>query len=244
MRNIKLILEYDGTEFHGFQRQRKLRTVQGVLEDRFSRLLGEQVKIVGAGRTDAGVHAQGQVVNFHTSRPLALERMATVLNAALPEDVKVQTCTEAEESFHARRDARSRTYRYTVIERAMPSPLLGRSALIVTDRLEVAAMDKAAAMLLGSHDFRALQASGSETLTTERNMLRCECRRRADRIEIVAEADSFLYRMVRNLTAALVEVGRGKLSPGALAETVARGERLTKLPPAPACGLCLVRVSY
>lgn len=244
MRNIKLTLEYDGTEFHGFQRQRKLRTVQGVLEDRFSRLLGEQVKIVGAGRTDAGVHAQGQVANFHTSRPLALERMAAVLNAALPEDVKVQACAEVETSFHARRCARSRTYRYTVIERAMPSPLLGRFALIVPDRLEVAAMDSAAAKLLGSHDFRALQASGSETLTTERNMLRCECRRRADRIEIVAEADSFLYRMVRNLAAALVEVGRGKLSPGALAEAIARGERLPKLPPAPACGLCLVRVSY
>jgi len=244
MRNLKLTLEYDGTEFRGFQRQRELRTVQGMLEYRFSRLLCEQVKIVGAGRTDAGVHAIGQVANFRTSRPLAVGRMAPVLNAALPADVKVQACEEVEDGFHARRCAVSRTYRYTVIERPMPSPLLGRFALIVSERLNVAAMDGAARELLGRHDFRAFQASGSETVTTERNVLRCECRRRADRIEIVVEADSFLYRMVRSIAASLIEVGSGRLSPGAPAEAVARGQRLPKLPPAPACGLCLVKVSY
>lgn len=101
MRNIKLTLEYDGTDFHGFQRQRRLRTVQGVLEDSFSRVLGERIRVIGAGRTDAGVHALGQVVNFRTSRPVPMARMAQALNGGLPEDVKVQGCEEVEEGFHA-----------------------------------------------------------------------------------------------------------------------------------------------
>jgi tRNA pseudouridine38-40 synthase len=206
--------------------------------------LGEQVKIVGAGRTDAGVHALGQVVNFHTSRPLPLARMAAVLNGSLPADVKVRACEEVAESFHARRRARSRTYRYAVVEREQPSPILGRFALVVSERLDAAAMEAAAQAFVGRHDFRAFQASGSEAVTTERNVLRCECRRDGDRIEVTVEADSFLYRMVRNLVAALIEVGAGRLGAAALAQALKTGERLPRLAPAPACGLCLVQVSY
>jgi tRNA pseudouridine38-40 synthase len=244
MRNIKLILEYDGTGFHGFQRQRKLRTVQGVLERRFSKLLGEEIKIVGAGRTDAGVHALGQVGNYHTTRPVALDRLGGALNAALPEDVKVQAWEEVGAEFHARRCARSRAYRYTLIERAAPSPIAGRFALVLPDRLDLAAMNEAAAPLVGRHDFRAFQASGSETKTTERNLTRLECRRTGRRIEIAAEADSFLYQMVRNIVASLIAVGQGRIEGGALTEALASGQRLPKCPPAPACGLCLVQVSY
>ena len=238
-RNIKLTLEYDGTEFHGFQRQPRLRTVQGVLEERFSRALGEPVKVIGAGRTDAGVHALGQVANFRTTRPVPMERLAGVLNAALPADVKVQACGEVGEEFHARRCARSRTYRYTVIERVAPSPLLGRFALIVPDALSVERMSQAARPLLGRHDFRAFQASGSETATTERTLMRLDCRRDGDCITITAEADSFLYRMVRLIVSGLLAVGRGELEPEALARALRTGER-----PAAACGLCLVQVSY
>ena len=131
MRNVKLVLEYDGTEFHGFQRQARLRTVQGALEERFSRLLGEKIGVTGAGRTDAGVHATGQVANFRTTRPVPIEKMVEVLNAALPPDVKVQDCQEVADEFHARRSALSRTYRYTIVERERPSPLLGRFALVL-----------------------------------------------------------------------------------------------------------------
>ncbi len=244
MRNIKLILEYDGTDFHGFQRQRRLRTVQGVLEERFSKLLGEKIKIVGAGRTDAGVHALGQVVNFHTTRPVGLDRLGGVLNAALPNDVKVQAWEEAEAGFHARRCARSRTYRYLIVERAAPSPIVGRFALVVPEHLDSAAMREAAAPLVGRHDFRAFQAAGSEAKTTERNLMRLECRETSARIEIAAEADSFLYQMMRNIVSGLIEVGRGRIESGALGAAMASGERLPKCPPAPACGLCLVQVSY
>jgi tRNA pseudouridine38-40 synthase len=245
MRNIKLTLEYDGTEFHGFQRQPRLRTVQGVLEERFSRALREPIKVVGAGRTDAGVHAVGQVVNFRTTRPVPLERMASVLNAVLPPDVKAQACEEASESFHARRCAQSRIYRYTVMERAMPSPIAGRYALLVPDTLSVERISRAAKPLLGRHDFRAFQASGSETATTERTLLRLECRRRENGIAITAEADSFLYQMVRLMVSGLLAVGRGELDPGALAAALETGERPpTQRGPAAACGLCLTEVLY
>jgi len=244
MPNFKLTLEYDGTDFHGFQRQPRLRTVQGTLEARFSRLLGEPIKVIGAGRTDAGVHALGQVANFHTTRPVASERMTRVLNAALPSDLKVQQCEQVPEHFHARRCALSRTYRYTVIERPAPSPLLGRYALILHEPLDLSAMRAAAKPLLGRRDFRAFQASGSETKTTERTLMRLDCLRQAHTVEITAEADSFLYHMVRIIVAALLRVGRGVLPPDALAAALASGDRLPKSGPAPPCGLCLLRVSY
>jgi len=244
MRNLKLTLEYDGTDFHGFQRQRRLRTVQGVLEERFSRLLGEDVHVVGAGRTDAGVHATGQVANFRTSRPIGLDRLVRVLNAALPGDVKVQACEEMDEGFHARRRARSRTYRYAVVQRDAPSPLVGRFALVMCEPLDLAAMAKAARPLVGRHDFSAYQAAGSETATTERTLMRLDCLQAGSRVEVTAQADSFLYHMVRLLVAGLIRVGRAELKPEALAEALERRQRLPKCAPAPACGLCLVQVSY
>ena len=244
MRNLKLNLEYDGTAFHGFQRQNGLRTVQGELEARFSRLLSESVKVIGAGRTDAGVHALGQVANFRTMRPIDMRRAAQVLNATLPQDVKVQACEEVAEAFHARRCARSRTYQYTLIERGMPSPLLGRFAFLLPYRIDVYRMQAAAQQLVGQHDFKAFQASGSATRTTERTVRQLECRRDGDKVQITVEANSFLYRMVRIIVAALVAVGRGELQPEALAASLSSGERLPKIAPAPACGLCLLRVLY
>jgi len=244
MRNLKLVVEYDGTDFHGFQRQRQLRTVQGVLEERFAALLGEPIRITGAGRTDAGVHASGQVVNFRTTRPIKTEQIVKALNAALPRDVKVQRCEEVEEAFHARRCASSRTYRYTLVQRPTPSPLLGRFALIVPERLNLSAMQRAGKALVGRHDFRAFQASGSETMTTERTLMRLDCQREGTRIEITAEADSFLYQMVRIIVGAMLQVGRGQLSTSAPVNALNKGERFPKCPPAPACGLSLVKVSY
>ena len=245
MRNIRLRLEYDGTDFHGFQRQSRLRTVQGVLEERFSRVLREPIKVIGAGRTDAGVNATGQVASFRTTRPVPMERLAGVLNAALPADVQVQGCQEVGEDFHARRSARSRAYVYTVIERAYPSPVLGRFALVVPEKLSVALMVEAAAGLVGRHDFRAFQAAGSETKTTERTVMRLECRRQAERVAITAEADSFLYQMMRLMVSGLLAVGRGRLAPEGLCEVLGTGERPAAAKgPAPACGLCLVQVSY
>jgi tRNA pseudouridine38-40 synthase len=244
MRNFKLTVEYDGTDFHGFQRQRGLRTVQGELEAQFSRLLRETVKIIAAGRTDAGVHAIGQTANFHSARPIEASRLVDVLNAALPGDVQVQECEEVAGDFHARRSARSRTYRYTIIERRRPSPLLGRYALLVPGPLRVNRMSEAARPLWGRHDFRAFRAAGSESKTTHRTIERLSCRRMRERVEITVEADSFLYKMVRKLVSGLLKVGCGELPPSALAEAMDAGQSLPRCPPASARGLCLVRVSY
>jgi len=242
MRNLRLLLEYDGTQFHGFQRQARLRTVQGVLEERFSLLLGEPIRVIGAGRTDAGVHAVGQVVNFHTTRPIRAADLIDILNRRLPDDVKVQSCEEVAESFHARRSARSRVYRYTIIEREVPSPLLGRFALVLPERLKVRRMAEAARGLIGTHDFRAFQAAGSKTKTTQRTLFRLACVRQGDRVAIIAEADSFLYRMVRLIVSSLLQVSRGETTPEELRVAWVAGNR-SRLP-APACGLCLMQVSY
>jgi len=244
MRNLKLLLEYDGTQFHGFQRQARLRTVQGVLEERFSHLLGEPIHLIGAGRTDAGVHAVGQVVNFHTTRPVPAAGLVEILNRRLPEDVKVQGCEEVAESFHARRSACSRTYQYTIIERQVPSPLLGRFALILRERLKVSRMAEAARGLIGTHDFRAFQAAGSETKTTQRTLFRLACVRQRDRVTIIAEADSFLYQMVRLIVNSLLRVSRGQTTAEELRAARIAGDRRRLPAPAPACGLCLMQVSY
>jgi tRNA pseudouridine38-40 synthase len=244
MRNIRLTVEYDGTDFHGFQRQSRLRTVQGVLETCFSQVLGEPIRVIGAGRTDAGVHAAGQVVNFATSRPVPIDKLTGVLNQALPRDVKVQSCEEVAPDFHARRCARSRMYRYTIVERLVPSPLLGRFAFVTPGRLSVPRMRAAARPLVGRRDFWALQGGGAETTTTVRTLLRLACRREGEWVTITAEADSFLYRMVRLIAGALIAVGRGEMEPGQLAAAVADRDKSVLPAPAPACGLCLVRVSY
>lgn len=244
MRNLKLVIAYDGTEFRGFQRQTRLRTVQGVLEERFSRLLGEPIRVIGAGRTDAGVHAEGQVVNFHTTRPVAMGNLVEMLNRALPEDVKVQRAEEVPERFHARRSALRRTYRYVIVERETPSPLLGRFALVLPERVKVERMAEAARGLVGRHDFRSFQAAGSETKTTERTLYRLECRRERERVTITAEADSFLYQMVRIMVSALLRVSRGEMTGEELQAALAARNRLRLPAPAPACGLCLIEVSY
>lgn len=215
-----------------------------MLEQRFSRLLGEPVRVIGAGRTDAGVHATGQVVNFETTRPVPMERLLEVLNGALPRDVKAQSCEEVDLEFHARRAARSRTYRYTVIEREQPSPLLGRFALVTPPGLEVERMARLASRLVGERDFRAFQGGGADNENTVRRLIRLECERIGDRIIITAEANSFLYQMARLITGALLAVGRGQLAEEQVMEALERGRREGLPGPAPACGLCLIAVSY
>jgi len=215
-----------------------------VLEARFSRLLGEPIAVIGAGRTDAGVHARGQVVNFATSRPVATEKLVAVLNRALPADVKVQHAEEVAPEFHARRSARRRTYEYTIVERDEPSPLLGRFALVTPERVHVTRMTRAARRVLGRHDFRAFQGGGAETKSTERALFRLSCRRDGNRVTVTAEADAFLYQMVRLLIGTLLAVSRGELAPEDVAQALAAGDRRALPAPAPACGLCLVHVRY
>jgi tRNA pseudouridine38-40 synthase len=244
MRNLRLTLEYDGSGFFGFQRQPNRRTVQGELEGVLCRLLDEPIKVIGAGRTDAGVHATGQVVNFNTSKSLPLEKAAEVFNMALPSDVVVRKAEEVDLGFNARRMARSRTYRYTALNTPMRSARLSRFVGWVAAPLALEPMNKAASLLLGEHDFAAFQASGSPTKTTFRRLMRAACKRLGNMVWIVLEADAFLYQMARIIVSSLFLVGMGERQVDWPASLLESRERRLAPSPAPAQGLCLVNVRY
>ena len=242
MRNLRLRIEYDGTNFHGFARQQGMRTVQGVLEHALTATLGEPIEVVGASRTDAGVHARGQVVNFHTSRPIPTERLTTVLNRRLPTDLKVLDAREVSERFHARLSAHSRVYRYTLYTGQHPSVWRIRYAWHLPRQLDCAAMHTALQQILGEHDFRPY----SVKIPTERNTLRTLYRGQVsltrDGVQIELEANGFLRGMVRLIVGDLTQVGSGALPADALAERLRTRQQATLM--APPQGLCLIRVKY
>ncbi|OUN00821.1 MAG: tRNA pseudouridine(38,39,40) synthase TruA [Firmicutes bacterium ZCTH02-B6] len=248
MRNIRCVVAYDGTEFLGFQRQAGGQTVQGVLEDAVASLTGEQVRVLGAGRTDAGVHAAGQVVAFRTASRIPVERWPYALNSRLPPSVVVTDAAEAPAQFHPRRDAVAKVYQYTIWNGRFPSPFWSRWALHVPTPLDVEAMAQAAAMLVGRHDFAAFRAAGSTPVkSTVRHLMNLaveRCPREPECVRIVARADGFLYHMVRNIAGTLLVVGQGRRPPGWVAEVLAGRRREAAGPTAPAHGLCLVRVEY
>ena len=244
----RLTLEYDGTDFAGFQLQGKgERTVQGALESVLARLTGEQIgpRVHGAGRTDAGVHALGQVAHFDSAWPVPVGRMARVLNGALPHDLRVRDARIAEpEGFHARFDATGRTYRYVILNREAPSALLGRFALHVRDPLDVEAMGAAAGRLVGAHDFAAFGRPDAPGKSTVRRVTRLDVRRRRDCILITVEGNAFLRQMVRSFVGTLLAVGRGQITPGGVSDILRSRDRAACPPVATARGLCLVRVRY
>ncbi len=248
MRTLKLTVEYDGTDFCGYQTQGQgERTVQSVLTETLSRLLPrEEVALNAAGRTDTGVHALGQVVSFTTESALPLERWAIALNSMLPRDLAVARAEEAPPGFHARFSARQRTYGYLIWTRRTRSALWGRYSLHYRRLLDVEAMRQAALPLIGAHDFAAFARSGGDPgATTVRDLRRLSVRRVRDGLLVTATANGFLRSMVRNLVGALLAVGSGDLPPEALTEILATRDR-TCNPIAPAApqGLCLLRVDY
>lgn len=249
MRNIKLVLQYDGSCFHGFQRQPAgLRTVQSELERVLGIITKAEVKVTGAGRTDAGVHARGQVAAFRSESTIPVDRVPLALNGFFAQEL---VCTAAEEmplSFHPQRDATMKAYSYTIDNSPQPTPFQRLYALHVPERLDIAAMRTAAAALTGRHDFKSFQAAGSSAKTSERTLQRLtvEPAKSGDRnlVVITAEADGFLYHMVRNLAGLLLEVGRGRLEPEAAATILAAVDRQSAPPTAPPEALCLEWVRY
>ncbi len=242
MANIKLVVEYDGTGYCGFQRQSARPSIQGELEAALGRLLGETVNVTAAGRTDAGVHALGQVVNLRAARPLP--RLPQAVNRLLPRQIVVRRATEVSDDFHARRMARGRRYQYTILNRQEASALLGRFAYQTPARLDVAAMREGARCLVGERDFAAFQAAGSPTRSTVRRLTALRIGRLGDLVIMVLEADSFLYQMARIMAAALLAVGRGEMEPAQVERILRSRDRSRIGPPAPPHGLCLVRVTY
>lgn len=244
VRNIKLTLAYDGSAFAGFQVQPNACTVQGELMAALGKILGEEVKVVGAGRTDAGVHARAQVVNFSTRAKLPVERLPAALNSCLPREVRVWQAEEVEGSFHARYSATGKVYRYLIQQAAHPSPFLQRYSWSLRGPLDFTAMQSAAQLLLGEHDFSSFCASGGAAKNHVRTLRRLNLGQRGDLIVVEAAANGFLYKMVRNLVGTLVEVGRGALRPEAMPRILAARDRSQAGPTAPPQGLVLWAVHY
>jgi tRNA pseudouridine38-40 synthase len=245
--SFRITLAYDGTAFLGWQLQRRGagRTVQGALEDALARLGGgPRVAVAGAGRTDAGVHALGQVASFDLARELEPAALVAALNGLLPPDVRVLDGRRAPAGFHARRSARSKLYRYVLDCGGVPLPQRRRFAGWVPWSLDAEAVRGAAALYAGRHDFRALASSGGSTKTSERTVTRSEVRFDDDGLSYEVEADGFLRKMVRSMVGGLVAAGRGTASLADLRDALEARDRRAWPAPAPARGLTLVRVDY
>lgn len=245
MRNIKLLIEYEGTDFHGWQKQPDQRTVQGVIEEVLEKLLGHRVRLIGASRTDSGVHALGQVANFKTTSKFPVLELKRALNALLPEDVAVLEVKEVPLDFHARFWAKSKVYEYKIFQRETRSPFVRRHYWHLPEELDLERMEKCCRLILGAHDFSSFRLSGSDSKNPVREMLKAEVQRRTSQeLVFVFEATGFLRGMVRSLVGTLVDVGRGKLTPEQFKEILYARDRSKASPTAPPQGLYLVEVKY
>lgn len=244
MRNIKLTLGYDGTDFHGWQRQPGPRTVQQVLEEALERITGVRPTTTASGRTDAGVHAIGQVVHFLTASHHPTDTFVRALNALLPRDVRVLEASDMPQSFHATLDAKSKRYRYVIDNARIASPFQLRYSWHMPRPLNTAAMAAAAASLLGRHDFRSFETDWPNRMSSVRTILDLAVERRGESVTIEVEADGFLYNMVRAIAGTLVLVGDGKRPVSWVADVLAAESRVEAGPTAPPQGLFLVVVRY
>lgn len=246
MRNIKLILEYSGTNYHGWQSQAGSgkATIQDALETALRELTGEPLKTYSSGRTDAGVHAIGHVANFKTESLIPPAAWAPALNHFLPVDIRVQSSEEISPDFHARYSALGKIYRYRILNRQAPSALFRNHAWHVRNRLNTSAMRKAAVYLIGKHDFSAFRATGCTAASPVRTVRSVVIARKGDFVEITFEADSFLQYMARNLTGTLVEVGLGRFRPADVESMIESRDRTRSGRTAPPYGLYLEKVFY
>jgi tRNA pseudouridine38-40 synthase len=246
MRNIMMLVEYDGTNYHGFQKQAGsgLATIQEALEEALHLLTGEQITVTGAGRTDAGVHALGQTINFYTNSTIPVERFAYALNTFLRSDIITRSAREVPEDFHAQFKAISKSYRYVIYNALIPTALQRLYSFHVSMQLDLAAMQKAAGFLVGEHDFAAFRASGSSAKTSVRHVTRLEVQNKEPYIYITAEANGFLYNMVRIIAGTLIYVGKGKLTPEDVRAALVSGDRTMTGPTLPPHGLFMLEVRY
>ncbi len=242
-RHFRAVVEYDGTDYHGFQLQPDLRSVQGVLEEALNRVTGQAARVTGAGRTDAGVHARGQVIAFRVRWRHEVADLHRAMNAVLPEDVALLSLEIAAQDFHPRYSAQSRSYRYTVLSQPLRSPLSRRWALHVARSLNVEHMNRAAAGLIGERDF-ATFGQPPQGQNTVRRVLRADWWRGGTFLYFDIEANAFLQRMVRSLVGTLLLVGAGELSSEEFLQRFSACDRALAGPTAPPHGLCLVVVNY
>ncbi|MGO8792350.1 MAG: tRNA pseudouridine(38-40) synthase TruA [Terriglobia bacterium] len=250
MRNIRLVLAYDGTDFCGWQRQPDAPTIQSCLEGALHKLTGAPTQVCGSGRTDAGVHAAHQVANFHTTSTIPCANFVKALNNLLPPTVRVKAADDVADTFHARYDARRKTYRYRILMTPVCSPLLWRFVYHHPHFLNRARMAEAARFLEGEHDFTSFAAADGQGDEDIRSNVRAIYRShllwrpRSSMLVYEVTGKGFLRYMVRNIVGTLIEVGRGKLVPADVLDVIAARNRMLAGPTAPAQGLCLMKVEY
>ena len=244
MRNLKLTLAYDGSEYHGWQIQPNLPTVQGTLKEAVEKLVNHSVNVTGSGRTDAGVHAQGQVANFETIRSIDTDAVLRGLNALLPRDIRILQVEEVTPEFHARRSARSKTYEYHVWRQWIVSPFHCRYVYAFPYEMNDAAIDLASRCFVGTHDFTSFCATATEVEDRVRTVYEAEWQRGADEWIFRVRGNGFLQYMVRTMVGTLLHVGTGKLQAADIPSMFDARDRRVAGPCVPACGLHLIRVDY
>jgi len=242
MRNYKLSLSYDGADFHGWQRQPDKRTIQGVLEGSLTKITRKKIHVIGAGRTDAGVHAQEQVASFKENLSLEDEELCRALNSVLPDEIRINSLKRMDMDFNARKMAKSKVYQYRIFNSPIISPFLQRYVLQWSSPLKVKLMKEAAPLFARETDFRAF--SSSQLQNSVRKVMRSEIEKKGDEIIYTVEASGFLRYMVRTMVGTLLEIGKGKMPPGRIEEIFREKKRSLAGPTIPAKGLCLIKVNY
>lgn len=244
MRNIKLIISYDGSSYHGWQRQPDADTIQQQIESAAEKLFGEKISVTGSSRTDAGVSAIGQVANFNVDSSVPTENIARALNGSLCEEIAVVSAEEVDEDFNAIRSAKGKLYRYSICTSQIRPVLEIKHCWHYPYKLDAGQMDKAAKLLAGKKDFKSFASAADTRQSSVRTIISCTVFQEGDWIHIEVEGDGFLYNMVRNIAGTLVEIGRGRWTPEKITEILAAKDRTVAGPLAPAYGLCLMRIDY
>jgi len=244
-RNVKLTIAYDGSRYHGWQRQeQQIDTVQQTLEGAIARVVNHPVSLRGSGRTDAGVHAAGQVANFQTDSPIPDTRLHYAVNSRLPHDIRVRKAEDVADGFDAMGSSVSKLYRYTVFNHHDLPPQADNYCYHYYNACEIPPMRLAAAELIGEHDFSSFASSGNQRQSNVRRLFRCQVWRKYHWLYFNIEGDGFLYNMVRNIVGTLLDIGRGHWQPERINEILAGRDRTIAGPMAPAHGLCLQWVRY
>jgi tRNA pseudouridine38-40 synthase len=244
MTNLKLELQYDGTCYYGWQAQKNLRTVQGELMMAIKKMTGEEVDLIGTSRTDKGVHALGQVANFHTTRSIEAQSFLKGLNSLTPDDIFILNAEVVPDNFHARFHAKSKIYVYQLFNAEVPSIYHRRFCWFLSSPLDILAMRKAASFLIGEHDFKSFQGGPSDSRSSVRTVYALHVIRRRNFIWIFVKANAFLYKMVRNIVGTLVEIGQKKKKIEQMLEILAARDRKAAGITAPAQGLFLEKIYY
>jgi len=244
MRNVKIIIEYEGTNYLGWQKQAEGPTIQETIENALENITGENIFLFGSGRTDSGVHALGQVANFKTHSNIKPAKFQMGLNSILPKDITIIDAQDVDSDFHAQFSAKSKTYVYKIFNSPHPSALMRKVSWFIPQTLDISQMQKSAEYLLGKHDFKAFALSSTEVKTTVRTVLKADIEPNYNMIIFCIEATGFLKRMVRLIVGTLVQVGKGRITPADFADILQSGEKTKFVYAAPPHGLYLKEVKY